>query len=89
MRLGYAYSIPIATTSTVGARVDPFGETDIRISATAGCYVAVGVNPVATLTSTFFGANQQGEVFTIGNGEQVAVIGTSAGGTVSVTELTD
>ncbi len=91
MRLGFAYSVPITTTSTTATRVDAFGDVTVRLASTADCWVSIGPpGVVATVAnSTLIRSSVAGEMFTIGNGEQVAVISTAAGGTLNVTEMSE
>lgn len=89
MRLGTAYSIPITTTSSTNARVTPTGVLEVRVASTADCYIIIGTGPVATVAAgSLLRPAVVGEVFSIAAGEQVAVVGAAAGGTLNITEMT-
>jgi hypothetical protein len=89
LRQSFSYNVAIGTASALGARPVPFGITHIRIAADTSCYVVIGQAPTATVAGgMLISALNKGECFSVGVGDQVAVIAAAAGGNCNVTELT-
>jgi hypothetical protein len=90
MKAGNAYVVAVGASSTQSANVIPAGVRVIRLCATVACWVEIGVNPTATATtSSYLPANWVEYFVCAGNGiEKVAVLQASAGGSLSITEMT-
>jgi hypothetical protein len=84
-----SYDIAIGLTSVAGPATT-FGITNVRLQATADCYVTFGVAPVASVTTSMLirSSGIGSEIFTIAGGESIAVISGTAGGALNVTEMT-
>lgn len=86
-----SYTIAITTTTTTGTAVVPLGIYNIRLATTADCYVYIGVPAGATGLTTLNGmllrSSTVGEPFGAAPGDIVAVIASTAGGSLNATEM--
>ena len=74
-----------AGAGTVANVIGP-GVQKVRVCATSACYIAIGVNPTATVAGLYMPADSV-EYFTIAPGEKVSAIQISTAGTLHVTEV--
>jgi len=87
LRPGASHDVTFTTTSAQSAAIGGT-ITKVRLVATAACYVAFGANPTAVKPGSTRLAPNFPEVFLVRPGEKVAVVQDSAGGTLTVTEMT-
>ena len=89
-RLGATNNITIATTSTALASSAFSGETyQIRVSATAVCYMKIGdpsATPTATTSDALLPANWV-DVITVTPGQKISIFSATTQ-TISIVELT-
>lgn len=82
--LGSSQNVTIGASSLQSTAMA--GTTQIvRLAPTADCFISVGQNPTATTSSTLMLAGQI-EYIAVTPGQRIAVIQSSGGGTLNITE---
>lgn len=64
----------------------PSGSTHVRLAPTADCFVLFGTNPVVTVTNGFFLPAGSVEYIPVDVGDVLAVIQSTAGGSLNIAE---
>lgn len=84
-RPGATQNVAVGATSTQSTA---FGAATqhVRLVSNTDCYIVFGGNPTATTSGVFLPAGVV-EYFWVGGGEMVAVIQSTAAGTLNVAEL--
>ena len=89
-RLGSAITVAFTTgASSVSSALFAGRQNGLyvlRVQADQDCTIAVGASPTATASSSAFSAGRA-EYIVLAPGEQVAVLGKTASGTLSLTEV--
>ena len=79
----------VAYTATAGQSNAFHAQTTVvRVVATSACYIKFGSNPTATTSDHYLPADWV-EYFKVTGGDKVSAVQASAGGTLSVTEMTN
>lgn len=91
LRPWLSYVVASGASSTAATNNFTLGVTAIRLACTAACWVKIGPGtPTADKTTSIYLPANWPETFQVSgnNKEKIAVIQDSAGGTLSVTEMT-
>jgi hypothetical protein len=86
-RIGASQTVTVAGTAANNATPLASKSGVVRLHSTTACRVAIGPGAVAVATSTYLAANAP-EYFAFNIGDRVSVIQQSAGGTLTITEMT-
>lgn len=87
-KLGVVNNVAVATTSTAAASAAFGTETyQIRVAASAACFIAVGTSPTAAATDAFLPANWI-EYVKVTPGQKISAFSATVQ-TVSVVEITN
>jgi hypothetical protein len=88
-RLGFAIlatqNVAVGSSSTQSTALGAQTRC-VRLVSNTDCYIAIGSNPTATTSGLLLLASQP-EYFTVRPGELIAVIQSSASGTLNVAEM--
>ena len=64
----------------------PVGTSHVRLVSTVDCFVSIGPTPTASATTSSFLPASSVEYFPVTQGDQVAVIQSTTGGSLNITE---